>query len=48
MRRWYDFLHDEECTILTFDSVGEDEKLLTPKYQFCYAGYIEWKDLEVG
>ena len=48
VRRWYDFLHDEECTISTYDSVGEDEKLLTPKYQFCYAGYIEWKDLEDG
>lgn len=40
------FLCDGECTLTTYDYVGEDEKMLMPKYEFNIVGYITWTSLE--
>ena len=40
------FLHDEKCKITTYDSVGENENILMPKYEFNIVGYITWEPLE--
>lgn len=40
------FLRDGECTLTTYDSVGEDETILMPKYEFDIIGYITWTPLE--
>ena len=40
------FLHNGECTLITYDSVDEDESILEPKYEFNIIGYITWTPLE--
>lgn len=40
------FLRDGECTLTTYDSVGEDKTILMPKYEFDIIGYITWTPLE--
>lgn len=40
------FLRDGECTLTTYDSVGEDETILMPKYEFNIIGYLTWTPLE--
>ena len=48
VRNLYNFIHDGECTFTTYDSVGSDETILMPKYDFNIVGYITWNSLEKG
>lgn len=40
------FLHNGECTLETYDSVGEGKTILMPEYEFNIIGYITWTPLE--
>lgn len=42
------FIHDGECTFITYDSADSDETILMPKYDFNIVGYITWNSLEKG
>lgn len=39
-------LLDGECVLTTYDSVGEDETILMPKYEFNVVGYVTWTTIE--
>lgn len=46
VRNLHAFLRGGECTLTTYDSAGEDETILMPKYEFNIIGYITWTPLE--
>lgn len=48
VKNMYNFIHDGECTFITYDSADSDETILMPKYDFNIVGYITWNSLEKG